>query len=86
MDAQSQTFAGQLATMKDGVENIKGPLAGGVSEALAGSVLPTVNGWIDELTAAFEEGGTSALVDTLGSVLQEALALIALQAEQPPNR
>ena len=86
MDAQSQTFAGQLATLQDGVENLKGLLAGGVSEALAGSVLPTVNGWIDELTAAFEEGGTSALVDTLGSVLQEALALIALQAEQPPNR
>ncbi|MDU6662675.1 MAG: tape measure protein, partial [Actinomyces sp.] len=53
--------------------------AGGVSEALAGSVLPMVNGWIDELTAAFEEGGTPALIDTLGQVLQEALAFIAEQ-------
>ncbi|ATH96009.1 phage tail protein [Dermabacter jinjuensis] len=79
MDAQSQTFSGQLATMQDGVENLKGLLAGGLSEALAGSVLPMVNGWIDELTAAFEEGGTPALIDTLGSVLQEALAFIAEQ-------
>ena len=79
MDAQSKTFSGQLATMQDGVENLKGLLAGGVSEALAGSVLPMVNGWIDELTAAFEEGGTPALIDTLGTVLQEALAFIAEQ-------
>ena len=79
MDAQSKTFSGQLATMQDGVANLKGLLAGGVSEALAGSVLPMVNGWIDELTAAFEEGGTPALIDTLGSVLQEALGFIAEQ-------
>ena len=79
MDAQSKTFSGQLATMQDGVENLKGLLAGGLSEALAGSVLPMVNGWIDELTAAFEEGGTPALIDTLGQVLQEALAFIAEQ-------
>lgn len=79
MDAQSKTFSGQLATMQDGVENLKGLLAGGFSEALAGSVLPMVNGWIDELTAAFEEGGTPALIDTLGSVLQEALGFIAEQ-------
>lgn len=79
MDAQSKTFSGQLATMQDGIENLKGLLAGGVSEALAGSVLPMVNGWIDELTTAFEEGGTPALIDTLGTVLQEALAFIAEQ-------
>lgn len=79
MNAQSKTFSGQLATMQDGVENLKGLLAGGLSEALAGSVLPMVNGWIDELTAAFEEGGAPALIDTLGTVLQEALAFIAEQ-------
>lgn len=79
MDAQSKTFSGQLATMQDGVENLKGLLAGGLSEALAGTVMPMVNGWIDELTAAFEQGGTPALIDTLGTVLQEALAFIAEQ-------
>ena len=61
------------------MENLKGALAGGLNEALAGSVLPMVNGWIDELTAAFEEGGTPALIDTLGTVLQEALGFIAEQ-------
>ncbi|MDR6939462.1 phage tail protein [Arcanobacterium hippocoleae] len=79
MDAQSKTFSGQLATMHDGVENLKVVLAGGLSDTLAGSVLPMVNGWIDELTAAFEEGGTPALIDILGQVLQEALGFIADQ-------
>lgn len=79
MDAQSQTFSGQLATMQDGIENLKGLLATGVTDALAGTVLPMANGWIDELTAALEEGGIPAFIDTLGTVVQEALAFIAEQ-------
>ncbi|VEI13845.1 phage tail protein [Trueperella bialowiezensis] len=79
MDAQSKTFSGQLATLEDGVANLKGLLATGLSESLAGTVLPMVNGWVDELTAAFEQGGTPALLDTLGDVLQEALTFIAEQ-------
>lgn len=79
MDAQSQTFSGQLATMQDGVANLKGLLATGLSEALAGTVLPMVNGWIDELTGAFEQGGAPALIETFGSILQEALGFIAGQ-------
>jgi tape measure domain-containing protein len=79
MDAQSQTFSGQLATMQDGIANLKGLLAAGVTDALAGTVMPMANGWIDELTAAIEEGGIPAFIDTLGTVLQEALAFIAEQ-------
>ncbi|MGI6786534.1 MAG: phage tail protein [Gleimia sp.] len=79
MDAQSQTFSGQLATLQDGVANLKGVLAAGLSETLAGTVMPMVNGWVDELTVAFEEGGAPALIDTFGQILQEALAFIAEQ-------
>ncbi|WP_311776993.1 phage tail protein [Trueperella abortisuis] len=79
MEAQSQTFSGQLATMQDGIANLKGLLATGVTDALAGTVMPMVGGWIDELTAAIEEGGIPAFIDTLGTVLQEALAFIAEQ-------
>ncbi|AHI22081.1 phage tail protein [Corynebacterium vitaeruminis] len=79
MDAQSQTFSGQLATMQDGIANLKGLLATGVTDALAGTVMPMANGWIDDLTAAIEEGGVPAFIDTLGTVLQEALAFIAEQ-------
>lgn len=79
MDAQSQTFSGQLATLEDGVANLKGVLAAGLSDTLAGTVLPMVNGWVDELTVAFEEGGAPALIETFGQILQEALAFIAEQ-------
>lgn len=79
MDAQSRTFSGQLATLEDGVANLKGVLAAGLSDTLAGTVLPMVNGWVDELTVAFEEGGGPALIETFGTILQEALAFIAEQ-------
>lgn len=79
MEAQSKTFTGQLSTMRDGIDNLKGLLAQGLTDALAGTVMPMVNGWIDELTAAFEQGGAPALIDKLGEILQEALGFIAEQ-------
>ena len=82
MDAQSKTFSGQLATLQDGVANLKGLLAGGLTTALAGTVMPMVNGWVDELTEAFETGGAPALIDTFGGILKEALAFIAEQLPQ----
>ncbi|VHO01587.1 tape measure protein [Lawsonella clevelandensis] len=82
MDAQSKTFPGQLATLKDGVDNLKGLLAGGLTTALAGTVMPMVNGWVDELTGAFETGGAPAFIDALGQILQEALEFISSQLPQ----
>ena len=82
MDAQSKTFSGQLATLKDGVDNLKGLLAGGLTTVLAGTVMPMVNGWVDELTEAFETGGAPAFIDTLGQILQEALEFISSQLPQ----
>ena len=82
MDAQSKTFSGQLATLKDGVDNLKGLLAGGLTTALAGTVMPMVNGWVDELTEAFETGGAPAFIDTLGQILKEALEFISSQLPQ----
>lgn len=82
MDAQSKTFSGQLATLKDGVDNLKGLLAGGLTTALAGTVMPMVNGWVDELTEAFETGGAPAFIDTLGEILKEALEFISSQLPQ----
>lgn len=82
MDAQSKTFSGQLATLKDGVDNLKGLLAGGLTTALAGTVMPMVNGWVDELAGAFETGGAPAFIDALGQILKEALEFISSQLPQ----
>ena len=82
MEAQSKTFTGQLSTLQDGIANLKGLLASGLTDTLAGTVLPMVNGWVDELTTAMETGGLPAFIDTLGTILQEALAFIAEQLPQ----
>ncbi|MDO5722411.1 MAG: tape measure protein [Actinomycetaceae bacterium] len=82
MEAQSKTFTGQLSTLKDNVANLKGLLATGVSDALAGTVMPMVNGWVNELTTAMETGGLPAFINTLGGILKEALAFIAAQLPQ----
>lgn len=73
MDAQSKTFSGRLSTVQDGVANLTGVVAGGLSTMLAGTVMPMVNGWVDELTTAFQTGGAPAMIETLGTILQEAL-------------
>ena len=82
MEAQSKTFTGQLSTLQDGLANLKGLLASGLTDALAGTVMPMVNGWVDELTTAFETGGMPAFIDTLGQILKEALAFVAQQLPQ----
>lgn len=73
MDAQSKTFSGRLSTVQDGVANLTGVVAGGLSTMPAGTVMPMVNGWVDELTTAFQTGGAPAMIETLGTILQEAL-------------
>lgn len=79
MEAQSKTFSGQMATLEDGVNNLKGLLAGGVTAALAETVLPMVNGWVDTLTIAFEENGIPGVIAAFDTIIAEALAFITEQ-------
>ncbi len=79
MEAQSKTFSGQMATLEDGVNNLKGLLAGGVTAALAETVLPMVNGWVDTLTVAFEENGIPGVIAAFDTIIAEALAFITEQ-------
>ncbi|MGQ4533372.1 phage tail protein [Dermabacteraceae bacterium P13138] len=79
MENQSKTFNGQLSTLQDGVANLKGQLAGGLTEMLSGSLMPMVNGWVSALSEAFEKDGVDGLITALGQVIQEALAFISEQ-------
>ncbi len=72
MEAQSATFSGQLSTLKDNVEALKGLLTEELYTALAESVMPMVNGWVTELTEAFEKDGTDGLIAALTKVVKEA--------------
>ena len=79
MEAQSKTFSGQMATLEDGVASLKGQLAEGLTTMLSGTVLPMVNGWVDELSGAFEKDGVQGLIDAFGGILEEAVQFISEQ-------
>ena len=79
METQSKTLSGQMSTLEDNVASLKGQLAEGLSAMLSGTVLPMVNGWIEELSAAFANDGAKGLIDAFGGVLQEAIQFISQQ-------
>lgn len=79
MEAQSKTFSGQMATLEDGVASLKGQLAEGLTTMLSGTVLPMVNGWVDELSGAFQKDGVQGLIDAFGGILEEAVQFISEQ-------
>lgn len=80
MEAQSQTFNGQLSTLKDNVMSFIGDLTQGVTGTLKDTVLPMVNGWLGELQEAFKSGGVEGVVSALGGVLADACTQLAQAA------
>ena len=73
MENQSETFDGQMSTLKDNVAALAGTLTEELFAGLAENTLPQVNKWVDELlTAATEEGITGA-IDMAGTIVSQAL-------------
>lgn len=71
MEAQSETFSGQMATLEDNVSSLKGQLSEKLSAMLAGTVPPMVNGWLGKLFTVFSRDGAKGLIDAFGGILQE---------------
>lgn len=80
MEAQSQTFNGQMSTLKDNAMSFIGELTQGVTNTLKDSVLPTVNGWLEELQSAFTSNGVEGVVTAFGSILADACTKLAKSA------
>lgn len=72
MEAQSQTLNGQLSTLADNASALAGAFAQGLSDTLSGELLPTVNGWVDELLTAVQEKGVKGAISVSGEILAEA--------------
>lgn len=79
-EAQSQTFIGQMSTLKDNAMSFIGELTQGVTNTLKDSVLPTVNGWLEELQSAFTSNGVEGVVTAFGSILADACTKLAQAA------
>lgn len=80
MEAQSQTFNGQMSTLKENAMSFIGELTQGVTNTLKDSVLPTVNGWLEELQSAFTSNGVEGVVTAFGSILADACTKLAQAA------
>lgn len=80
MEAQSQTFNGQMSTLKDNAMTFIGELTQGVTNTLKDSVLPTVNGWLEQLQSAFTSNGVEGVVTAFGSILADACTKLAQAA------
>ena len=69
----SETMSGMISTLKDDAMNLVGNVFAPLSAAFAENVLPLASGYLTSLTEAFEQGGTSGLIDELGTVLGDVL-------------
>ena len=76
MENQSKTFEGQMSTLQDNVSALAGTLTEDLFNSLAGTALPMVNTWVDELLTAAETDGITGAVDMAGTILSEALTAI----------
>ena len=69
----SETMSGMISTLQDDAMNLVGNVFAPLSAAFAENVLPLASGYLTGLTEAFEQGGTSGLIDELGTVLGDVL-------------
>lgn len=68
MEKQSQTFSGQMSTLKDNVQGLLGNVTSGIFEKLAKDVLPKINEVLTTVNTAFEEGGFQGVLDAIGEM------------------
>ena len=68
MEKQSQTFSGQMSTLKDNVQGLLGNVTSGIFEKLAQDVLPKINEVLTTVNTAFEEGGFQGVLDAIGEM------------------
>lgn len=68
MEKQSQTFSGQLSTLKDNAQGLLGNLTEGVFEKLAQDILPKINEVVSSVNDAFEQGGLQGAIDAIKEI------------------
>lgn len=59
MEKQSQTFNGQMSTLKDNVSQIMGSVSSDISTMMSGTLLPVANSALGTIVDKFNEGATA---------------------------
>lgn len=68
MEKQSQTFSGQLSTLKDNAQGLLGSLTEGIFDKLAQDILPKINEVVSSVNDAFEQGGLQRAIDSIKEI------------------
>lgn len=82
MEKQSQTFSGQLSTLKDNAQQLVGSLANDISGELTGSVLPTLNSGLSQMAASLAAGDMTGFATAGGQMIGNLLTGIVQQLPQ----
>lgn len=77
MDKQSETFNGQMSTLKDNFSNLLGSILKPLSELLSNTILPAVNDFMGMLQEKIENGSFDSFLQTLKNILAVIVPLAA---------
>ncbi|MGN0747656.1 MAG: tape measure protein [Aristaeellaceae bacterium] len=80
MEKQSQTYLGQMSTLKDNLAALNASVFRGVFDKLATDVLPLANQYVSRLQSAFDAGGLSGMLGEAKNILSE----LAVSIKPPP--
>jgi tape measure domain-containing protein len=69
MEAQSQTFNGRMATLKDNALQLAGVLTEDLFNTLSGDALPQVMDWVAQLLDAAQTGGIEGALEAAKNIL-----------------
>lgn len=82
MEKQSQTFSGQISTLKDNAQMLLGEVVQPISDSLVNTLIPSAISSIEELTAAFEKDGVEGLIQCAGTMIADFVTAAAGYAPQ----
>ena len=82
MEKQSQTFSGQISTLKDNAQMLLGEVVQPISNSLVNTLIPSAISSIEELTAAFEKDGVEGLIQCAGTMIADFVTAAAGYAPQ----
>jgi tape measure domain-containing protein len=71
LEAQSQTFTGQMSTLKDNLTQLGGALTQDLFSSLASTFMPQLMDWVHQLLEAAESGGIQGALQAAGRILGE---------------
>lgn len=82
MEKQSQTFTGQISTLKDNAQMLLGEVVQPISDSMVNTLIPAAISSIDELAAAFQQHGVEGLIQSAGTMMAEFVTAAAEFAPQ----